>query len=82
MSFFFGEEDLPTPAPVPASPSAVDNEAAQAERNAAERAAIAEAKSRGRMQTVVAGRKIAADEQEEKGLLSAKRRSASRDILG
>ncbi|HEY5636267.1 MAG TPA: hypothetical protein VIS77_05145 [Burkholderiales bacterium] len=43
---------------------------------------MADAKSRGRQQTVVAGQRIAADEQEASGLLSAKRRAASRALVG
>lgn len=82
MSFLFGSDKTPTPAPVPQSPSATDNEAAQAARKAAEDAAMADAKSRGRQQTVVAGQRIAADEQETSGLLSAKRRAASRALVG
>lgn len=79
MSFLFGGEE-PQPAAVPISPLA--SEEAQRQRQAAEEAALAESRSAGRRQTVVAGMKIAEDEQAGKGLLSAKKRAAARDLGG
>lgn len=81
MSFLFGGDDAPAPAPVPDSPSAVSNEAAQRERQAASDRALAETRAAGRRQTVSAGREIAADEQEVLGT-DAKKRRAARDIVG
>lgn len=82
MSFLFGKKDNPQPAPVPASPQAPDNTEAEAQRKAAADAAVAERASAGRQQTIVAGMKIAADDQEKTGLLSAARRRASRELVG
>lgn len=81
MSFLFGS-DSPAPAPQPVPESPIKSEAAQAERDAAASAAQAESRAAGRQQTVVAGAKLAADDQQEKGLLSAKRRTASRALVG
>lgn len=82
MAFLFGgDNDKPTPAAVPDSPSATDNEAAQRERQAASDRALAESRAAGRQQTVSAGREIAEDEQQVLGAKSAKRRAA-RDITG
>ncbi len=85
MSFLFGGGDdkpsAPAPAPVPQSPSAVDNEAAQRDRQAASDRALAESRAAGRQQTVSAGRAIAEDDQQVLGTKSAKRRAA-RDIVG
>lgn len=80
MSFLFGDKDVPQAAPVPQSPS--DNEAAAAERQRAADAALAERAAAGRQQTIVAGMKIAQEDQQPQGLLSAKRRSASRSLVG
>lgn len=79
MAFLFGGDDKPTPAPVPASPSA--SEDAQRERQAASDRALAEQRAAGRQQTVSAGREIAEDEQQVLGAKNAKRRAA-RDIVG
>jgi hypothetical protein len=81
MSFLFGNDTpAPQPAPVPVSPSAPNNEEAQRQRQAAEDAALADTKSRGRRATMAAGMEIAADEQGAKGLLASKRRAASREL--
>lgn len=76
MAALFGDS-TPMPAPVPASPSAADNEAARAERLNKERAAIAEQKLGGRRSTMVAGMQIAEDEQQMRG----KKRLASREMV-
>lgn len=80
MGFLFGGDDAPSAVPVPPSPMA--NEDAQAQRRAAEEAAIRESRAAGRRQTVVGGMKIAADEQYDRGLMGAKKRSAARDLGG
>lgn len=79
MSFLFGESS-PTPAPVPQSPT--DSEEAARKRQAAADAALSQQRAAGRAQTVSAGREIAADEQQALGTVNAKRRAASRDIVG
>ena len=71
---------MPTPQPLPQSPTS-DPEA-ERQRAAAEQAAIAESKAAGRRSTIVAGMKIAADEQAERGQLALKRRSAAARELG
>lgn len=80
MSFL--KPKMPTPQPLPQSPTAPDNTEAERQRAAAEQAAIAESKAAGRRSTIVAGMKIAADEQEERGQLALKRRSAAARELG
>ncbi len=50
-----GEDSVPTPAPVPVSPSAPDNAQAQAERDVAANAAVAERASAGRKATIFGG---------------------------
>lgn len=85
MSFgglFGGEDDAPAPAPVPVSPQADDNAAAQEERNRAAQAALADQAARGRRSTIVAGMKIAADDQLAKGEKSMAKRSAVRETMG
>jgi len=81
MSFLFGNDSAPAPAPVPESPSAVTNEKAQAARQDASDAALAESRAAGRQQTVHAGKALAEEEQQTLGAKSAKRRAA-RDIVG
>lgn len=76
MAALFGDS-TPTPAPVPMSPSAAENEAARAERLNKERAAIAESKLGGRRSTMVGGMQIAEDEQQARG----KKRLASREMV-
>lgn len=82
MAMLFGDNSAPTPAPVPQSPSDATNAAAVAARNEAEQAALAETKAAGRRQTVVAGAKLAAEDQQNSGLLAAKNRAASRALVG
>lgn len=77
MSFIFGGNDQPAPVAAPADPSA--SEAAQAERDAATRAAVAQSKAAGRSSTIVAGQQIAMDEQL---LKASKRKAASSAMLG
>lgn len=79
MSFLFGG-DKPQAAPVPASPMA-DEEAAR-QRQAAADAALAERAQSGRRQTIVGGMKVAEEEQQGTGLLSARKRAASRALMG
>ena len=76
MSFLFGG-DTPQPAAVPADPST--SLAAQAARDAATNAALAESKAAGRASTIVAGQQIAGDEQM---LRATKRKAASTAMLG
>ncbi len=78
MSFLFGSDKAPTPAPLPESPG--DSAEAEQQRLEAERAAIAQQRSAGRRSTIVAGMGIA----EEDSLLakSAKKRSAARALGG
>lgn len=64
---------------MPVSP---DNSEAEQQRLEAERAAIAESKMSGRRSTIVAGMKIAAAGQQERGQLALKRRSAAAQELG
>jgi hypothetical protein len=85
----------PAPVPVspvaPASPSpaAAQNaqaaetaaaKTAQVERDKASTAAVADAKAGGRSSNVVAGMRIAAEGQYERGLLSQKKRAAAREL--
>jgi len=77
MSFLFGSKQAPQP--VPLSP---DNRAAEQARADADTAAIADAKARGRRSTMVGGLASAEEEQSASGLLSVKRRAASRDLVG
>ena len=80
MSGLFGAKP-PAPQPVPVNP--VDDTAAQAKRQEAERAAIAESKARGRASTIVAGGEMAAEDQMGRGLLKSKaRRAASSEVFG
>jgi hypothetical protein len=68
-------------APVPYNPAM--DEAAEQRRLDTERAVLADSKARGRASTIVAGRAIAAEEQQERGLLARKRRgAASQEMLG
>lgn len=84
MSFisdiFGGGKEAPQPQAVPLSPQVDPN--AERDRIAAEQAALAESKANGRRQTIVAGMKIAEDEQAGTGLLAAKKRAASRTLGG
>lgn len=81
MSSLFGGAKAPAPQPVPVSP--MDDSVAIAERNkAAQNAAAADAKQRGRQSTVAFGAKLASDEQYDRGVLKSKSRSASREMLG
>lgn len=82
MSFLKPKMPAPQPQALPQSPTAPDNTEAQRQREEAERAAIAESKAAGRRSTIVAGMKIAADEQEERGQLALKRRSTAARELG
>jgi len=75
MSFLFGGGDT-QPAAVPVSPNT--SEAAQAARDAATNAALAESKAAGRASTIVAGQKIAADDQ----MLKATKGRAASAMLG
>lgn len=80
----FSKPKAPQVVYAPASPSASDNVDAERQRAAAERAAIAKTAGEnvgGRRSTIVAGMKIAMDEQEEVGLKSQRRREAAR-VLG
>ena len=80
MGFLFGEKDTPQPAAVPQDPSA--SEEAQRQRQAAQDAALAAQRSAGRAQTVSAGRDIAMEDQQTLGATRARRRSASRELVG
>lgn len=83
MSFgdlFGGGDERPQPAPVPVSPAAPDNTAAEAARVKAETDAIAERASAGRRSTIVAGMQIAEDQQRDVGMLSQKKRQAAKDL--
>lgn len=61
------------------TPPAEDPAAIQRKADA-ERAALAEAQSRGRRSTIVAGMALAADEQQKRGLGAAARRNAARTL--
>ncbi|MEK9725282.1 MAG: hypothetical protein VW405_17625 [Rhodospirillaceae bacterium] len=67
---------------MPASPQAEDNSKADAERAAAADAAVAERANAGRKSTIVAGMKIAAEDQAERGLLAQQKRQRVSDELG
>ncbi len=87
---------LPAPAPVPASPvappspsAAAQQQAAadkvvaadaQTQRDQAAASVVADAKAGGRSSNIVAGMRIAAEGQSERGLLSAKKRAAAREL--
>lgn len=79
---FLAPKAPPTPAPLPQSPTAADNTEAEAQRLAAERAAVAESKAAGRRSTIVAGMKIADEEQQERGALYASKRRAAKELVG
>lgn len=77
MSFLFSAPKAPTPQPLPSGPTSTE---AEAQRLAAERAAVAESKAAGRRSTIVGGMAV-----EDQGLLttkSAKQREASRSLSG
>lgn len=80
MSSLFSRPRIPDPPAPPTSPT--KNEEQESERIEVERAAVAESKAAGRRSTIVAGMKIAADEQYDKGLLGSRRRAAARDLGG
>lgn len=80
MSFLFGKKESPAPAPLPEAPSA--SEDAQKARQAAQDAALRNEAGTGRRQTIVAGMKLAEEEQGASGLMRAKRRAASRELVG
>lgn len=82
MSFLMDSPSAPQAAPVPQSPTAPDNSAAAQARQDAENAALAESKAAGRRGTIVAGMKIAGDEQTDRGLLAVKKRAAARELGG
>lgn len=79
MSSLFGKPSAPAPAPVPLTP--IDDGAATQKRLDAERAAIADSKSRGRGTTVAAGGDLAAEEQYSRGLMKKKQRGAAASEL-
>lgn len=68
--------------PSAAAPDAATNTKAEAERQAAQTSALTESAQSGRRSTIVAGMKIAEDEQAERGMLSQKKRAAGRAIAG
>lgn len=70
----------PQPLPPPEDPSV--SAAAEEARVNASNAAIAAQKSAGRASTIVAGMKIAADDQYARGALAQKKRGASSDLVG
>lgn len=75
---YFSSPKVPAPAPAP-----VDNSAEiERARLAAEQAALAESKQRGRRATIVGGGLLAAEEQMERGMLSQQKRAAARSVLG
>lgn len=63
MSGLFGG-DAPTPQPLPVAPT--DNGAAEQERLRAESEAVAAAKSRGRLSTIVGGMQLAQDDRQQR----------------
>jgi len=77
MSGILGKPSMPAPQPVPANP--VADPAAEQQRLAAERAALAERKGAGRAGTIAAGGELATTMQAERGLM---RRRASAEMLG
>lgn len=76
----FSKPSMPAPVPVPVSP--MKDTAAEEARNRAATEALAESKSRGRASTIAAGRDIAEEEQEGRGLIKSTRRRAAREALG
>lgn len=80
----------PPPSPVaPASPQAAAQEQkaadaaatdAQTERDQAAASVVADAKAGGRSSNIVAGMRIAREDQSTRGLLSAKKRAAAREL--
>lgn len=70
----------PAPQPMPVMPR--DDEEQRRRVAEAERAAIAEAKAGGRRSTIVAGMKIAQEEQYGRGLMMQSRRSEAARSLG
>lgn len=74
----FSAPKAPAPAPVQ-----VDNSAeVERARLEAERSAMAESKLAGRRATIVGGGLLAAEEQQERGMLAQAKRSAARTALG
>lgn len=69
-----GKESAPAPAPVPVPASPMASEEAARQREAAAREAAAERASAGRRSTIVGGMKLAAEEQQERGLLAKQKR--------
>ncbi len=79
MSFLFGSPSAPQVAPLPADTSSAD---AQAARDAAARDATIKQRAAGRSSTIVAGMSLAANEQKDRGMLYASKRTASKDLVG
>lgn len=75
MTSLFSSPKMPAPQPVPVAPT--QDPAAEQKRLEAERAAVADSKSRGRASTVFYGGELAAEEQQSRGLLKKKQRSAA-----
>lgn len=79
MSFLFGSPSAPQVAPLPPDTSSADNQAA---RDATARDATIKQRAAGRSSTMVAGMSLAADNQKERGLLYASKRTAAKDMVG
>jgi len=75
----FATPQMRAPAPPP-DPREYDEAVRQ--REAAQTAALAESKSRGRGATMVAGAQIAAEEQMGRGLLRSQKRRAASSMMG
>jgi hypothetical protein len=77
MSALFGTS-APTPAPLPATPAS--DPAAEANRIAAENAALADSKSRGRRSTIVGGMELASEDQQVRGAAKQRQRAAATEL--
>lgn len=80
MSGLFSKPSIPAPQPVPVAP--MQDTGAEQQRLAAEQAALADSRSRGRASTIAGGGTMMEEEQRLRGLSSQQRRMASREMLG
>ena len=80
MSGILGRPSVPVMAPVPPNP--VNDRAAEQQRLEAERAALADQKSRGRASTIAAGGLTMETAQMARGATRQTQRFAARELLG
>lgn len=80
LDSLFSKPNIPAPQPVPVTP--MQDPAAEQRRLAAEQAALADSRSRGRASTIAGGGAMLEEEQQRRGLANRQRRTASREMLG